>query len=432
MESFQAYLLSIWGFIEAMAPYLLLGLTLAGVMHVFLPKDFIYRHLSQGGLGSIFKGSLLGVPMPLCSCSVIPVAQHVHKAGASKGATLSFVSSTPSTGVDSISALWGMMGPIYTGFKVVLAFLGGWITGLLVSWSEGELSSSTQVDTPSTKPTSSSTPASQNVGNLPKASLGFKLKMALSYAFNDLFKDFAKWLFFGTLIGASLELILPQDMGLVDNIWLSYLIVILVSMPLYVCATGSIPLALALLSQGFSPGAVLIFLTLGPVSNAATLSWLWGTFGAKVTSVYFGTLAVLAVGAASLMDLYFGEQVIAQSILHHHEESSLWVSLMAIVFSVIWAYHLIRILNQWVKSRWSQPRLDSPSHQNTITYQVEGMTCGNCVESVESFLKSQNIKAVVSLETHTIQVSPEDEEALIQAKMMLAMKGYQLTSTAQD
>ena len=111
-----AYLNSVWGFVEAMAPYLLFGLLLAGIMHVFLPKSLINRHLSKPGVGSVFKASLLGVPMPLCSCSVIPVAQHLHKSGASKGATLSFVSSTPSTGVDSITALVGMMGPVYALF----------------------------------------------------------------------------------------------------------------------------------------------------------------------------------------------------------------------------------------------------------------------------------------------------------------------------
>lgn len=416
MDFVNRYLLSVWTFVEAMAPYLVLGLLLAGIMHVFLPKDFIYKHLAKKGLGSVFKGSLLGVPMPLCSCSVIPVAQHIHKSGASKGATLSFVSSTPSTGVDSISALWGLMGPIYTFFKIILAFLGGWITGFIVSWVD-----STEEQSTSEIPQQ---PKLNTVTPLP-ITLSFrdKVKSALSYGFIDLFQDFAKWLFIGTMIGAALEFVLPANMGILDNIWLSYLIVVVVSMPLYVCATGSIPLAIALLSQGFSPGSALIFLTLGPVSNAATFSWLWGNFGVRITAIYFSVLATLSIASAYIMDLFFRDQVLAQSHIHNHESSALWVTILSIAFTVLWFYHLLKPL---VGALNKSSVVTSIESDDLIKVPISGMTCGNCQAKVESILSKHEVQAQVNLEQNTLELPSSSLAELQGISALLAMQGYVL------
>lgn len=419
MDFVNRYFSSVWTFVEAMAPYLVLGLLLAGIMHVFLPKDFIYKHLAKKGLGSVFKGSLLGVPMPLCSCSVIPVAQHIHKSGASKGATLSFVSSTPSTGVDSISALWGLMGPIYTLFKVILAFLGGWITGFIVSWvdSTDEQNKVERPEEPKFTTATTVNPSSISM------SFGDRLKSALSYGFIDLFEDFAKWLFIGTMIGGALEFILPANLGMLENVWLSYLIVVVVSMPLYVCATGSIPLALALLAQGFSPGSALIFLTLGPVSNAATFSWLWGNFGVRITAIYFSVLASLSIASAYIMDLFFRDQVLAQSHLHNHESSALWVTLLSIAFTVLWIYHLLKPLRKkWMKS----PKIDSIEFDDLIQVPISGMTCGNCQAKVEGILSKHEIQAQVNLEENTVELTSSSLTELKGISALLAMQGYVL------
>lgn len=416
MDFVNRYLLSVWTFVEAMAPYLVLGLLLAGIMHVFLPKDFIYKHLAKKGLGSVFKGSLLGVPMPLCSCSVIPVAQHIHKSGASKGATLSFVSSTPSTGVDSISALWGLMGPIYTFFKIILAFLGGWITGFIVSWLDS-------TEEPSTSEIPQE-PKLNTVTPLP-ITLSFrdKVKSALSYGFIDLFQDFAKWLFIGTMIGGALEFVLPANMGILDNIWLSYLIVVVVSMPLYVCATGSIPLAIALLTQGFSPGSALIFLTLGPVSNAATFSWLWGNFGVRITAIYFSVLATLSIASAYIMDLFFRDQVLAQSHIHNHESSALWVTILSIAFTVLWFYHLLKPL---VNTLSKSSVVTSIESDDLIKVPISGMTCGNCQAKVEGVLSKHKVQAQVNLEQNTLELSSSSLAELQGISALLAMQGYVL------
>ncbi len=443
-----AYLAAVWRFVEAMAPYLTFGLFLAGVMHVFLPKSMIERHLSKPGMGSVFKASFIGVPMPLCSCSVIPVAQHLHNSGASKGATLSFVSSTPSTGVDSITALMGLMGPIYTLFKVILSFVGGWATGALATIivPESDLKSkSSNSDSSKSFPLKSQdatiTPVITELKWTEKLNF-HTLKTSLEYAYMDLFKDIAKWLFIGTLLGASLEFIIPENWSLVENIWLSYGIIVLISLPLYVCATGSIPIALALLAQGFSPGCALLFLSLGPETNSATVSWLWGSFGAKLTSMYLIVLAGLSLGAAIIMDVFFLDLVVAQSMAHHHEESSLGVTIISVLFSLVWGFHLYRLLKSWISKRMGKRQSSGSccdasddstcssslavANPGELHIPIYGITCGSCVQKVQSILDKSGIKSTVNLQPSEVVIIASDLESLKSQDAGLQFEGYKL------
>ena len=432
-----AYLAAVWRFVEAMAPYLTFGLFLAGVMHVFLPKSMIERHLSKPGMGSVFKASLIGVPMPLCSCSVIPVAQHLHNSGASKGATLSFVSSTPSTGVDSITAHMGLMGPIYTLFKVILSFVGGWTTGALATIIVPDSRKSSQLKSQE----ATITPVITELKWTEKLNF-HTLKTSFEYAYMDLFKDIAKWLFIGTLLGASLEFIIPENWSLVENIWLSYGIIVLISLPLYVCATGSIPIALALLAQGFSPGCALLFLSLGPETNSATVSWLWGSFGAKLTSMYLIVLAGLSLGAAIIMDVFFRDLVVAQSMAHHHEESSLVVTIISVLFSLVWGFHLYRLLKSWISKRMGKRQCSGScsdasndsscsssmvgANSGQLHIPIYGITCGNCVQKVQSILDKSGIKSTVNLEPSEVVIIASDLEALKLQAAGLQFQGYKL------
>ena len=269
----------------AVSPYLLLGMFIAGILHVFLGTDFIKKHLGGGTLSSILKATLFGIPLPICSCGVIPVAASLQKEGASRSATLSFLVSTPTTGVDSILATYSLMGPLFAVFRPLAAFLSGITVGIF-----------NFIFNPEKK-------AKALSHNHSSVSSHFKLKEVLRYGFLELAEDIGKWLIIGVMIGGILTAIIPDDMfaGSFSNPFYHLLIVLVVAVPLYVCATGSIPIAAVLISKGFSPGAALVFLIAGPATNTVTLSFVRSRLGKRSFYIYL----VSIVGVSLLMGWIF-------------------------------------------------------------------------------------------------------------------------------
>jgi len=232
-----------------MSPYLLLGMMVAGVLHIYLGSNFIRKHMGRG-IKNIVKASLLGVPLPVCSCGVIPIASSLRDDGASKGATLSFLVSTPTTGVDSIFATYSLLGPFFAIFRPLFALFAGIFTGLISQIGEKEEEMEKHEHAVVEKR---------------------RARDALKYAFIEMPEDIGKWLVVGVVAGGiiasipfNIDAAYPFDM----------LAALLVSLPLYVCATGSIPVAMALIEKGFSPGAALVFLIAGPATNTVTLSFV--------------------------------------------------------------------------------------------------------------------------------------------------------------
>ena len=265
------------------APYLLLGMFIAGILHVFLGQDFIVQHLGGKPFGSIMKATLFGIPLPICSCGVIPVAASLRKEGASKSATLSFLVSTPTTGVDSILATYSLMGPLFALFRPLAAFLSGITIGSVSHIVEKERKTENK--------------AHKHIDT----SHSFKMMEVFRYGFGELVEDVGKWLVLGVLIGGILTVAIPQNLITenLSSVTLQFIVMLAISIPLYVCATGSIPIAASLILKGFSPGAALVFLIAGPATNTVTLSFVLSKLGKKSFIVYLSSIATISLIAGA-------------------------------------------------------------------------------------------------------------------------------------
>ena len=308
METLIHILSEAWNITAVMAPYLLLGFFVAGVLGAFVPVSFIENHLGKRGLWQIVKASLLGVPIPLCSCSVIPVAASLRKHGATRGATISFLTSTPQTGVDSIAATWGLLGPVFAIFRMAVAFVTGVICGAAVeAFTPQSEEGSTVCDDD----------ACPSCNPAPKA---HRWTQVFAYGFGVLPRDIGKALLIGILVSGLLGALVPADFFTrwLSSEWLSMLAVMGLGIPLYVCSTGSIPIALAMIGMGLSPGAALVFLITGPATNAATIATVLKTMGRQVVFIYLTTLAGCSLTAGWLLNRILSSEMIIQQI-HHHE-----------------------------------------------------------------------------------------------------------------
>jgi len=341
-----------------MSPYLLLGMMVAGVLHIYLGSNFIRKHMGKG-IKNIVKASLLGVPLPVCSCGVIPIASSLRDDGASKGATLSFLVSTPTTGMDSIFATYSLLGPFFAIFRPLFALFAGIFTGLISQIGEKEEKMEKHEHAVVEKR---------------------RARDALKYAFIEMPEDVGKWLVVGVVAGGiiasipfNIDAAYPFDM----------LAALLVSLPLYVCATGSIPVAMALIEKGFSPGAALVFLIAGPATNTVTLSFVRYKLGRRSFFIYLLSISFLALMAGVLFNfLYdaFGGGKYASSSL------PLWLKEIAgiiLAFLIIVAYS-----RKWFRKEEMENKLYVPD-----------MKCRNCRATIEKALTDAGIERFgISLE----------------------------------
>jgi len=260
------------------SPYLLLGMLFAGLLHLFLGKEFISRQLGKGGISSVIKATLLGVPLPICSCGVIPIASSLEKDGAHKSSILSFLVSTPTTGIDSILATYSLLGPLFAIFRPLGAALAGITLGSIDYLIEGKKEKSkTMVE-----------------HKHQEIKISFKWKEFFRYSFFEIPQDIGKTLLIGIMLGGAISAFIPKDLfSQYFSYPLDFLVALVLGIPLYVCATGSIPIAVSLMEKGFSPGAGLIFLIAGPATNAITLAFVRTKLGKK--SFYLYLLSIILV-----------------------------------------------------------------------------------------------------------------------------------------
>jgi len=286
---------SFWLLVK-MAPYLLFGFLFAGVLHVFFSPSRVAKHLGRDDARSVLKATLFGIPLPLCSCAVLPTAISLRREGAARGAVLSFLISTPTTGVDSILVTYSVLGPLFAIFRVFAAFVGGFASGILANHFSREASR---------EPFPSETACSICKLESPHShSTGSRLKAMLGYAFGELVEDIWKWLIAGLLIAGAIAYLIPQDAveRYVGAGWLSMFVMLLVSIPLYVCATASVPVAAALMFKGMSPGAALVFLLAGPATNAVTVTVVARFLGRRAVSIYLLTIVAFSIAFGLLLD----------------------------------------------------------------------------------------------------------------------------------
>jgi uncharacterized membrane protein YraQ (UPF0718 family) len=277
------------------SPFLLLGFAIAGVLRVFLPDDWIASRLGGRGIGPVLKSSLLGIPLPLCSCGVIPAALGLRKQGASRGATLSFLISTPETGVDSVAVTYAILGPFLAIVRPVAAFLNAMLCGLFA-----DLLTPREDDGPDLEPDACACCGEDDDGH--RHTLAEKVRGAARFSFGELLADTAGWLMLGVLLAGVITAFVKPEMVQrhVGSETIELLLMLVVSIPLYICATASTPVAAALVFAGFSPGAALVLLLAGPATNIATLLMVGRFLGKTAAVIYLTSIAAtsLAIGWA--------------------------------------------------------------------------------------------------------------------------------------
>ena len=331
-----------WKILKEAAPYVLFGFFAAGLLKVFIPEKMIVKHLGGNGFRSVFKASLFGVPLPLCSCGVIPVAIGLRKQGASKGATASFLVSVPETGVDSIAITWALLDPLMTVVRPVTAFLTALLTGSLINLLPDQTSRQP-------RQTKSECGCSIDLDNTHGKSevkpLLQKLREGVVYAFTELLRDIGGWLMPGVLIAGIISYFVPVDFvgHYLGGEYSSLLIMLAIGIPLYMCASASTPIAAALVLKGLSPGAALVFLLAGPATNAATMTVVAKHLGKAATVVYVTSIAISSLAMGWVVNRIYGWMSIdVMDWVHqaeHSDESLLYLlSAIILIALLLWNY----------------------------------------------------------------------------------------------
>ncbi|MBF0432832.1 MAG: permease [Fibrobacteria bacterium] len=404
------FLINIWNVFAEMAPWLLLGSGIAGILHVFLPANFIHRHLGASKFSNVVKAVVFGIPMPLCSCGVIPAAIGLKKDGASDGASIGFLISTPQTGVDSIFVSASFLGWPFALFKVFSALITGLIGGGLVNMADSgsHTNNTSKIETTDRQ----------------ILSLRDKLTTFNHFVFGDLIYGIWKVLVIGILVSAAITTFIPPD-SLANSPFISgftgKIVILVFSLGLYVCATGSVPIAASLVFAGMPVGSALVFLMAGPATNAATMGAVLRTFGKKTLFIYLAVISVGSILLGELFDMGFGTKTM-EMLMHHHEPSVFFQSTGGLFLLLILWYAFSDTRNFFRK------KLSASSPVNTHKeFIVEGMTCEMCVRKVKNTLtENSNVSSVtIDLETKKVTVAGTDLEDTILIPQIIA-KGYKV------
>jgi len=363
-----------WDVLGEMSPYLLLGFLVAGALWVFIPQRMVERHLGGRRIWPVVKATIFGIPLPLCSCGVIPVAASLRRSGASKGATTSFLLSTPQTGVDSILVTYSLLGPVFAIFRPLAALVTGIVGGWLVSALE--------CDEAAKSPAGSPCDDASGLEDM----RGGKLSRALRYGLVTLPKDIGGALLVGVTIAALIGAFVPDDylVGVLGGGILAMLVMMLLGIPVYVCATASVPVAAALIAKGVSPGAALVFLMTGPATNAAALVTIWRIMGRCTALVYLGTIAATAIAAGFALDYVYRLAPFAPVLASPEMLPPLFNSASAIVLLAILGF---AVFKRSPAESGALPGEPQPPDGKTVTLRVSGMTCSHCVASVTRALR---------------------------------------------
>lgn len=412
LDLFGRFLLENLFLIGQMAPYLTLGFVFAGLLHAFVPKQAVARHLGGENLRSAVKAAVIGVPLPLCSCGVVPTGIGLRKRGASRAAVVSFLISTPQTGVDSIAATYGFFGWILAIFRPIAAFVSGIAGGVATlmlkrnaaddeHWLKYHIHAEDALE------------SNDNERSVPRRFVG-----GLRFAFRDLLGDIALWLVIGIALAAAISLAIPDDFfadrlpgGLVQK-----LVMMAFGIPLYVCSTASIPIAAVLMTKGVSAGAAFVFLMTGPATNAATMLIIGRVMGWRVLAVYLASIALLALGFGAGLDFLTAQTglTISSAATHEHmlPDWITWGSAGLLTFFV--TLHFVEGFERRFLRRKQMAGVGTG-----MDLMVEGMTCSHCVRTVTDTLKNvPGVTAVkVTLETGRAHVDGEnlDREKLAEA-----------------
>ena len=323
-----------WNLSTMIGLYVLIGLIFVGIVHLYVSESWIQKHLGHNSRYGVLKGALYGIPLPLCSCGVIPLATSLRQKGASKKSVTSFFITTPMTGIDSIIATYGVFGLPMAILRVISSFISGIVAGTFVKEADE------QNDNEETKSCCSSCSSSQKQQS--KKSL---FQEASNYALNEVFADIAKPMFYGLILAALFMMMIPQNSVsfLNDNILIAYFLVFLLSLPLYVCSISAIPIALSMLSIGVNPGVAFIFLAAAPATNIITAGIIKKILGNDVLIVYLLSIVLTTLSFALMIDFIFPQEWfsnISSSI--EGEDKSILDLAGAVIFLAMLFFYIIK------------------------------------------------------------------------------------------
>jgi len=393
----------IFSIFNEMSFYLLLGFLFAGILHVLVPQQLFSKYLSKNNWVSVLYATLFGIPLPLCSCGVIPTAMALHKEGASKGSVISFLIATPQTGVDSIIATYSLLGLPFAIIRPIAAFFTSIFAGLV-----------TNVFTSNEKPVEVIV---QKNKEEQKLSFGQKIKKVFQYGYVEMMEDIGKMLLFGLVLAGLIAYFVPDNFFTIfkGNTILTMLLILVVAIPMYVCATGSIPIAIALMMKGMSPGTALVLLMAGPAANIASMMVIGKVLGKKTFIIYLITLIIGAIGFGLIMDNFlpagwFDVSSFTNVSAEHHK--GIFCYIKNVCSFILLALLVNSIL--FKRNREEAEIMENNVSKNAIAFKIEGMSCNHCKANVTKVIS--NLKSVKEVTVNLsegvayVEGSPTDEE----------------------
>jgi uncharacterized membrane protein YraQ (UPF0718 family)/copper chaperone CopZ len=380
-----------------MAPYLLLGFLFAGILYVWFPRKKVYKYLGKPNTASVINAALIGIPLPLCSCGVIPTGISFYNSGASKGSSVSFLISTPQTGVDSIMVTYSLLGLPMAIVRPIIAlftgFFGGFITNKLDRNDRPQKDTGDQAD-------------------MENGSADRSIRGMLHYAFVEFLEDIAKWLVIGLALAALIEVLVPESFftAYLGNEYLEMLLILVAAIPLYICATGSVPIAAILMLKGLSPGAAIVFLMAGPATNAATMTVIGKVFGRRTLILYLLSIIAGAYFFGVLVNEFLPREWFLNPLArfhmgaHEHSILPLWLRIGASIVLGGLIIHALykRYLSAYFKTNKPEIKYQTDIKMKNMEITVKGMTCNHCKATVE-----RNISAMEGIESAEANLSTE-------------------------
>lgn len=396
----------IFDLINKMSPYLLLGFFLAGVMHAFVPNTLYRRYLGGSSFRSVLNAAILGVPLPLCSCGVIPTAMSLKKEGASKGATVSFLIATPQTGVDSIIATYSLMGLPFALIRPLASLITALFGGQMVNWFDKK-------DSPAaTSAASGSGPKVAGESSKTGTTFGKKVVSIFKYAYVDMMQDIGRWLIIGLVVAGLITVFVPESFFALfaDNSLLSMLIVLLFAIPMYLCATGSIPIAVALMMKGLSPGTALVLLMAGPAVNAASMLVVGKVLGKRTLLIYLLSITAGAIAFGLGIDWLLPREWFTMSLGMASEPSGASSDWFSIGCSIVLALLLVNAMILRFRHKDDCGCQGQECECKTRTYRIEGLRCNHCKANAE--------KAIAAIEgVEKVEIDLASGIAVVEGKV---------------
>ncbi|MEW6264603.1 MAG: SO_0444 family Cu/Zn efflux transporter [Thermodesulfobacteriota bacterium] len=345
-----------WRLLLESSVYVIFGLLTAGLLRMFLSPAAVARNFGQGRYSSVFKAAALGVPIPLCSCGVLPAAVSMKKQGANNGAVTAFLISTPESGVDSIALSYALLDPIMTVARPLSAFITAAAAGLaenVLSERGPHREKKPDLNCPVDGCCDGEDcPPEEHARH---HTLVQKMMAGLRFAWQDVWEDMAAWYLIGLILAGLITVLVPAEvMGqYLGGGLASMLLMLAIGIPLYICATASTPIAAALILKGVSPGAALVFLLAGPATNVASLTVLLGVLGRRATVVYLSAIALFSVALGLLLDRVYASLALAPRALigQAAEIMPAWAEGTGALFLLILS---VGPVGRAVKSRWNR------------------------------------------------------------------------------